>query len=38
MAKIWNNNLKTEYDPKLNKEDILIEHILFQYQLEKGVQ
>ena len=28
MAKFWDNNLKAEYDPINNKEDILIEHIL----------
>lgn len=35
MAKIWENNLKTEYDPLNNKEDKLIEHILLQNQLTK---
>jgi len=34
MAKIWNNNLKTEYDPVNNEEDMLIEHILIQAKLE----
>tara|TARA_B100000767_G_scaffold57354_1_gene53079 strand:- start:503 stop:1078 length:576 start_codon:yes stop_codon:yes gene_type:complete len=35
MAKIWKNNLKTEYDPLNIKEDKLIEHILLQNQLTK---
>jgi hypothetical protein len=35
MAKIWENNLKTEYDPLNIKEDKLIEHILLQNQLTK---
>ena len=35
MAKIWENNLKTEYDPLNVKEDKLIEHILLQNQLIK---
>ena len=34
MAKFWNNNLKTEYDPVNNREDMLIEHILIQAELE----
>ena len=34
MAKFWNNNLKTEYDPVNIKEDMLIEHILIQAKLE----
>ena len=34
MAKFWNNNLKTEYDPVNNREDMLIEHILIQAKLE----
>ena len=34
MAKFWNNNLKTEYDPVNVREDILIEHILIQAKLE----
>ena len=35
MAKIWENNLKTEYDPLNVNEDKLIEHILLQNQLIK---
>ena len=35
MAKLWENNLKTEYDPLNVKEDKLIEHILLQNQLIK---
>ena len=35
MAKLWENNLKTEYDPLNIKEDKLIEHILLQNQLIK---
>ena len=35
MAKIWENNLKTEYDPLNIKEDKLIEHILLQNELIK---
>jgi len=34
MAKFWDNNLKTEYDPVNNREDMLIEHILIQTKLE----
>jgi hypothetical protein len=34
MAKFWDNNLKTEYDPVNNWEDMLIEHILIQAKLE----
>ena len=34
MAKFWDNNLKTEYDPLNNREDMLIEHILIQAELE----
>ena len=35
MAKLWDNNLKTEYDPVNNREDMLIEHILIQANLEE---
>jgi len=35
MAKLWENNLKTKYDPLNVKEDNLIEHILLQNQLIK---
>ncbi len=34
MAKLWDNNLKTEYDPINNREDMLIEHIILQAKLE----
>ena len=34
MAKFWNNNLKTEYDPVNVREDMLIEHIILQAKLE----
>ena len=34
MAKFWDNNLKTEYDPVNDREDMLIEHILIQAKLE----
>ena len=34
MAKFWDNNLKTKYDPVNNREDMLIEHILIQAKLE----
>ena len=34
MAKFWDNNLKTEYNPVKNREDMLIEHILIQAKLE----
>ena len=38
MAKFWDNNLKTEYDPVNSREDMLIEHILIQAKLEKKFQ
>ena len=34
MAKFWDNNLKTEYDPVNVREDMLIEHIILQAKLE----
>ena len=34
IAKFWDNNLKTEYDPVNIKEDMLIEHILIQAKIE----
>jgi len=34
MASFWDNNLKTEYDPLNNREDMLIEHILNQIKVE----
>ena len=30
MARIWDNNLKTEYDPVNIREDMLIEHIIIE--------
>ena len=36
MAKIWDNNLKSKYDPANVREDMLIEHILIQAKLERG--
>jgi len=38
MAKFWDNNLKTEYDPVNNREDMLIEHILIQAELEGKIE
>ena len=35
MAKIWDNNLRTQYNPYENREDMLIEHILIQAKLEE---
>tara|TARA_B100000287_G_scaffold288761_1_gene272083 strand:- start:378 stop:944 length:567 start_codon:yes stop_codon:yes gene_type:complete len=32
MAKMWDNNLKTQYDPLNNREDMLIEHIIISTQ------
>lgn len=34
MAKIWDNNLKTTYDPVNIREDMLIEHIILQAKIE----
>jgi hypothetical protein len=34
MATLWNNNLKTGYDPINIEEDMLIEHILIQAKSE----
>ena len=34
MARLWDNNLKTEYDPLNIREDMLIEHILILAKLE----
>ena len=34
MARIWDNNLKTVYDPVNLREDMMIEHILIQAKLE----
>jgi hypothetical protein len=30
MARIWDNNLKTEYDPINTREDMLIESIIIE--------
>ena len=38
MAKLWDNNLKTEYDPVNIREDMLIEHILIQAKLEETLK
>ena len=38
MAKFWDNNLKTEYDPVNNREDMLIEHIIIQAELEGKIE
>jgi hypothetical protein len=35
MAKIYDNNLKQEYDPVNNREDMLIEHIIIISGLEE---
>ena len=34
MAKIYDNNLKQEYNPVNNREDMLIEHIIINAKLE----
>ena len=34
MAKLWDNNLKSEYDPDNVREDMLIEHILSEARLQ----
>ena len=34
MARIWDNNLKTTYDPVNVREDMLIEHIIIQGKLQ----
>ena len=34
MAKMWDNNLKTTYDPANNREDMFIEHIIIQAKLQ----
>ena len=34
MAKLWKNNLKTEYDPVNIREDMLIEHIILQRKIK----
>ena len=34
MARIYDNNLKQEYDPVNNREDMLIEHIIINAKLE----
>ena len=37
MAKFWDNNLKTEYDPLINSEDMLIEHIINDAILKENI-
>ena len=37
MAKFWDNNLKTEYDPLINSEDMLIEHIINDVILKENI-
>ena len=32
VAKVWDNDLKSQYDPLNNREDMFIEHILTSYQ------
>ncbi len=34
IARFWDNNLKTKYDPVNNREDMFIEHILIQAKIE----
>ena len=34
IARFWDNNLKTKYDPVKIREDMLIEHILIQAKIE----
>ena len=34
MAKMWDNNLKTTYNPANNREDMFIEHIIIQAKLQ----
>mgnify|MGYP000102932167 CR=1 FL=1 len=38
MAKIYDNNLKTTYQPLINKEDKMIEHIILEAQLEGRIK
>ena len=38
MAKLWDNNLKTEYNPLNIREDMLIEHILIQEEIEAALE
>ena len=35
MAKFWDNDLKKDYNPKNNREDMFIEYIIKQAKLEK---
>lgn len=37
MAKYWDNNLKTEYNPLINSEDMLIEHIINDAILKENI-
>ena len=34
ISKVYDGNLKSTFDPGLNKEDLLIEHIVQQYVIE----
>ena len=38
MAKMWDNNLKTTYNPVNNREDMFIEHIIIQAKLQGKVK
>ena len=38
MAKIYDNNLKTTYEPLVNKEDKMIEHIILEAQLKGKIK
>lgn len=38
MAKIYDNNLKTTYQPLIDKEDKMIEHIILEAQLEGRIK
>ena len=37
MARFWDNDLKTEYDPLINSEDMLIEHIINDAILKENI-
>lgn len=36
LARLFGNNLKTEYNPELNKQDEMIERIIYHVSQEKG--
>ena len=38
MAKFWNNDLKNIYNPKNNREDMFIEHIIKEAKLEEKLK